>query len=160
MFYPALLYGFARTYGTNYIDKYSIKEYAARTIRNATQQQPRTKVHKWNHEHVHTLRPHVKYILPPYPATPNLMSVWLLGRCSRQLQECADAVMVHSWSHPALILEHYFASKPFAAGQERQCWTHTCQHNTGTLCKATRNTIKKSAGLSSRRWWTFPASVV
>jgi hypothetical protein len=43
----------------------------------------------------------------------------LLGRCSRQLRKsCAGANMVHSQAERVSILEHYFASKSFAAVRE------------------------------------------
>jgi hypothetical protein len=46
-------------------------------------------------------------------------SPWLLGRCSRHLREgCASANMVYSRAERMFILEHYFASKSFAAVRE------------------------------------------
>jgi hypothetical protein len=43
----------------------------------------------------------------------------LLGRCSRQLRKgCAGANMVYSRAERVFILEHYFASKLYAAVRE------------------------------------------
>jgi hypothetical protein len=52
-------------------------------------------------------------------------SPWLLGRCSRQLRKsCAGANMVYSRAERVFILEHYFASKSFAA--VREAFSITC----------------------------------
>jgi hypothetical protein len=44
------------------------------------------------------------------------MSLWLLGRCSRQLRKSRAGVnMVYSRAEHVFILEHYFALKSFDA---------------------------------------------
>jgi hypothetical protein len=58
------------------------------------------------------------------PVTLESRSPYLLGRCSRQLRKSyAGANMVHSRAL-LLILEHYFASKSFAAVREALSRAH------------------------------------
>jgi hypothetical protein len=55
------------------------------------------------------------------PPTPESRSPWLPGHYSHQLcKNCAGANMVHSQTEHVFILEHYFASKSFAAVCEVQ----------------------------------------
>jgi hypothetical protein len=77
-------------------------------------------------------------------------SLWLLDRCSRQLRKsCANANMVYSRAERVFILEHYFASKSFAAVREafsNACpdkevthkttvhWLVTTFRDTGSVC--------------------------
>jgi hypothetical protein len=50
------------------------------------------------------------------PLTLESRLPWLLGRCSRQLRKsCVGANMVYSRAERVFVLEHYFASKSFAA---------------------------------------------
>jgi hypothetical protein len=54
------------------------------------------------------------------PLTLESRSLWLLGRCSRQLcKSCAGADMVYSQVECVFILRHYFALKLFAAACEK-----------------------------------------
>jgi hypothetical protein len=66
-----------------------------------------------------------KQVHPRVIDSPNLTvtlesrSPLLLGRCSRQLRKsCAGANMMYSRAERVFILEHYFASKSFAAVRE------------------------------------------
>jgi hypothetical protein len=57
--------------------------------------------------------------LPTSPVKLESRSPWLIGRCSRQLRKrCAGADMAYSQAERVFILEHYFASKSFAAVRE------------------------------------------
>jgi hypothetical protein len=53
------------------------------------------------------------------PVTLESRSPLILGLCSRQLRKsCSDANMEYSRAERVFILEHYFASKSFAAVRE------------------------------------------
>jgi hypothetical protein len=56
---------------------------------------------------------------PILPRDTRVKVTRLLGRCSRQLRKsCARASVMYSWAERVFILEHYFASKSFAAVRE------------------------------------------
>jgi hypothetical protein len=121
---------------TNYLHLYRIYH----SKRNPNQS--RTEVQKWNRKRV--------IDSPSTPVTLESRSPWLLGRCSRQLRKrCARANMVYSRAERVFILEHYFASKSFAAVHEafsnaysdREVPNKTIIHrlvtefrNTGSVC--------------------------
>jgi hypothetical protein len=80
----------------------------------------------------------------------------LLGRCSRQLREsCAGANTVYSRAERVFILEHYFASKSFAAVREEfsNAYPDKEAPNMTTIHRL-------ETKLSSRMWWTFTTPAV
>jgi hypothetical protein len=72
-------------------------------------------VQKWNQKQVHPCV--IDFLTSSVPLKSR--SPWLLNLCSRQMRKCcARANKTHSRTERVFILEHYFASKSFAAVRE------------------------------------------
>jgi hypothetical protein len=83
------------------------------------------------------------------------MSHWLLGRCPWQLR-CADANMAYSRAEHVFILEHYFATKSFAAVREAFSNAYRDKEVPNKTIHQVVTTFREteSVCVPERRWWT------
>jgi hypothetical protein len=95
------------------------------------------------------------------PATFYSRKSWLLGRCSCHLRKsCAGASTVYSRKKRVFILQHYFASKSFAAVLE-EALRSSNSYTEGLKQTTTHRLVKDSGRMwPSRRWWTLPVSAM
>jgi hypothetical protein len=78
------------------------------------------------------------------PITFESRSPLLLGRCSRQLREsCSGANMVYLQAERAIILEHYFATKSFAAVHEALSNAYPDNTPTGNKVSGLRKCLQR-----------------